>query len=176
MAALDSIAEALAMIQRNKDAWCEAELYRLKGELLLIQNASNQIEAESHFRRALDISRQQNARSLELRAAMSLNKLREASGGQKAIEAQQILQEIYSGFKEGFDTADLRDAKVLLGKWGQSESCISMDEKELLHVYRSQQSHRTPLPGRDLQSEKAALPSRSHCLAREWRAANDLRR
>ena len=90
-----------------------AELYRLKGEFLLMQGESLE-EVETSILRAIKIARQQEAKSLELRAAMSLSRL---LGGQgKAHEARQILAETYNWFTEGFDTADLKEAKVLLNE------------------------------------------------------------
>jgi predicted ATPase len=87
--------------------WWEAELYRLKGKLLPVG-----AEAEACFGRAIQVARQQGARSLELRAAMSLSRLWQREG--KAAEARQTLAEIYSWFTEGFDTADLQAARALL--------------------------------------------------------------
>ena len=90
----------------------EAELYRLKGDLLLALFEENQAEAEESFRRAIDIARRQGAKSLELRAVMSLSRLWQKQGKQE--EARQMLAEIYGWFTEGFDTADLKEAKELL--------------------------------------------------------------
>jgi predicted ATPase len=87
-------------------------LYRVKGELLLRRSAEHQAEAESCFRQALEIARRQGAKSLELRAAMSLSRLWQRQG--KRAEARQLLAEVYGWFTEGFDTPDLQEAKVLL--------------------------------------------------------------
>jgi predicted ATPase len=89
-----------------------AELYRIQGELLLSQTISNGEQAETCFKGALDISRREHAKSLELRAAMSLSRLWQSQG--KKAQAQQLLAEIYGWFTEGFDTADLKAAKELL--------------------------------------------------------------
>jgi predicted ATPase len=89
-----------------------AELHRLKGELLLLQNASGTTEAESCFREAIEIAQRQQAKSWELRATMSLARLLAKMG--KCAEARAILAEIYGRFSEGFDTPDLKDAKALL--------------------------------------------------------------
>jgi tetratricopeptide (TPR) repeat protein len=115
------LAEALAAVQNNNAArYYEAELYRLKGELLL-QKAVEQgalletsllAEAEACFRQALDVARYQRGKSLELRAAMSLSRLWQQQG--KYVEARQMLTEIYGWFTEGFDTLDLQEAKTLL--------------------------------------------------------------
>jgi predicted ATPase len=103
--------EALADVRRG---WrcCEAELYRLKGELLLEASAEGKAEAEACFHKALDIARHQQARSLELRAAVSLSRLWQGQG--KRAAAHQLLLAIYDWFSEGFETTDLREAKVLL--------------------------------------------------------------
>ena len=90
----------------------EAEVYRLKGALLLARSAEKHAEAETCFRQAIDIARQQQAKSLELRAATSLSRLWQRQD--KRVEAQQLLAPIYSWFTEGFDTADLQEGKTLL--------------------------------------------------------------
>jgi predicted ATPase len=90
----------------------EVELYRLKGELLLMRTSEHHAEAESCFRQALEIARHQRAKSLELCAAMSLARLWQRQG--KRSEACELLAPIYSWFTEGFDTADLQEAKALL--------------------------------------------------------------
>jgi predicted ATPase len=90
----------------------EAELYRLKGELLLRQAVPDGTQAEACFQQALAIARRQQARSWELRAAMSLARLWQQQG--KQGEARQLLEEVYGWFTEGFDTADLQEAKALL--------------------------------------------------------------
>jgi predicted ATPase len=90
----------------------EAEAHRLKGELLVRQDGSNATEAQSCFERAIEISRKQSAKSLELRATMSLGRLLAKQG--RGDEARTMLADIYGWFTEGFDTADLIDAKALL--------------------------------------------------------------
>jgi predicted ATPase len=90
----------------------EPELYRVKGELLLRQPVPDALEAENCFRQALDSARRQEAKSLELRAAMSLSRLWQQQG--KGVEAYELLAPIYHWFTEGFDTADLQEAKALL--------------------------------------------------------------
>jgi predicted ATPase len=112
---LETLAEALAMLAESGVRWWEAELYRLRGELLL--NAERGVRdaastAEECFHEALNIARRQQAKSLELRAAMSLIRLWQQQG--KQVEARQILLPLYGWFTEGFDTADLREAKALL--------------------------------------------------------------
>jgi predicted ATPase len=111
-AGLAVLAEALTHSDTTGERWCEPELYRLKGELLLQQNSDHRAEAETCFHDALDIARSQQAKSFELRAATSLTRLWQSQG--KREEAQQVLGDIYGWFTEGFDTADLQDAKTLL--------------------------------------------------------------
>ncbi|MBI2486824.1 MAG: AAA family ATPase [Deltaproteobacteria bacterium] len=111
---LTVLAEALAVVRKNEERYYEAELYRLKGELLLALSAENQADAETCFRQAIDVARQQCAKSLELRAVMSLSRLWHEQG--KKEEAREMLAESYGWFTEGFDTRDLKEAKELLEK------------------------------------------------------------
>ena len=96
------------------ERWYEPELHRLKGALLLQQSSSNHTEAESCFHQAMAVAQNQHAKSLELRVATSLARLWQQQG--KTAPALQRLAEIYDAFAEGFETADLRQAKVLLEK------------------------------------------------------------
>jgi predicted ATPase len=110
---LDAIAEALAQVASTNERFYEAKIYRVKGELLLKHGGSNTAaEAESCFRQALDISRVQRAKSWQLRAATSLARLWRDQG--RRAEAHDLLASVYGWFTEGFDTADLKDAKALL--------------------------------------------------------------
>jgi predicted ATPase len=113
---LGALEEALAAVQHNEEHHYEAEVYRLKGELLLQQSAAQQGEAEEHFQQALDIARRQQAKSLELRAAVSLSRLWQRQG--QRTEAYDLLAPVYGWFTEGFDTADLQEAKALLEELG----------------------------------------------------------
>jgi predicted ATPase len=136
--ALRLLAEALALTHQYGGHFYEAEVHRLTGEILLMRDAGGSVagspppdlsmidaregeatgpssrhtEAESCFRQALDIARRQQAKSLELRAAMSLSPLWQGQG--RRAEAYQLLAPIYGWFTEGFDTADLQEAKALL--------------------------------------------------------------
>ena len=92
--------------------WWEAELYRLQGELLLQLPSPDVPQAEAAFLRALDVARRQQAKALELRAALSLARLWQGQGQRAA--ARQLLAESYRWFTEGFDTADLQEARGLL--------------------------------------------------------------
>jgi predicted ATPase len=109
---LTVLTEALTLVDTTGERWYEAELHRLKGALLLQQNADNQAEADTSFQHALDITRNQQAKSFELRTATSLARLWQQQG--KQVEAHELLAPIYDWFTEGFDTADLQDAKALL--------------------------------------------------------------
>jgi predicted ATPase len=106
------LAEALAVVDKNGERWWAAEVFRLQGELLLQQAVPDSAQAETCFRQALDIARHQQAKSWELRAAMSLHRLWRRQG--KRAAAHALLAEAYDGFTEGFDTADLQEAKALL--------------------------------------------------------------
>ncbi len=107
---LSALAEALAVLDNTGQHSWEAELYRLKGELLM--QTESTADAEACFRQAIEIARRQQAKSWELRAAMSLSRLWQKQGKQE--EARQLLTEIYAWFTEGFDTPDLQEAQVLL--------------------------------------------------------------
>ena len=110
--ALRLTSEALDVASRTEDRCCEAELHRLRGELLLAHAATNQRQAESCFRQALTVARRQQAKSWELRAAMSLSGLWQQQG--KRAPARQLLAEVYHWYTEGFDTPDLQEAQALL--------------------------------------------------------------
>jgi predicted ATPase len=110
------LAEALAMAHCTGERNHEAELYRLQGELLLSQEVSDSTGAAEGFGQALAIARHQQAKSLELRAALSLSRLWQRQG--RRVEARELLAPVYGWFTEGFDTADLQEAKALLEKFG----------------------------------------------------------
>jgi predicted ATPase len=109
---LSALNEALAMAHNNDAHEYEAEMHRLRGELLLKQNDSNAAEAENCFERAIEIARNWSAKSWELRATISLSRLLAQQG--RSNEARTMLADVYNWFTEGFDTADLKDAKALL--------------------------------------------------------------
>jgi predicted ATPase len=106
------LTEALTLVDTTGERVWEPELYRLKGALLLQQHADNQADAESCFAQAIAIAQTQQAKSLELRATSSLARLWKQQG--KRQEAHDLLAPVYGWFTEGFDTADLKDAKALL--------------------------------------------------------------
>jgi predicted ATPase len=141
---LATIEEAVHLTETYANVWWAAEVYRLKGELLLTATGQttihrsdgrgpsrvgratsvasdpghpvlpSQAEAEAYLQKALEIARQQEAKSLELRAVMSLGQLWQAQG--KTTQARQVLTAVYSWFTEGFDTRDMREARVLLAR------------------------------------------------------------
>ena len=112
-AALVSVAAGAQAVEKMGGAPLEAELYRLKGEALLA-GAGTVSEAETAIEKAIDVARRQNAKSWELRGAMSLARLRRQQG--RPQEAVALLAPILGWFTEGFDTADLKEAKALLDK------------------------------------------------------------
>jgi class 3 adenylate cyclase/predicted ATPase len=111
-AGLAVLTEALTLADATGERWYEPELYRLKGALLVQQHADHQADAESCFQHALAIARHQQAKSFELRTATSLARLWQQQG--KRQEAHDLLAPVYNWFTEGFDTADLQEAKALL--------------------------------------------------------------
>jgi predicted ATPase len=112
-AALASVAAALKAVEKTGGAPLEAELYRLRGEALLV-GAGALSEAEAAIQQAIDVARRQNAKSWELRGAMSLARLRRQQG--RPQEAAALLAPIFAWFTEGFDTADLQAARTLLAE------------------------------------------------------------
>jgi predicted ATPase len=106
--------EALAEVEARGRRVYEAEFHRLRGEFLLMQTRSNESLAEASFREAIKIARCEQAKSWELRATMSLARL--LMGGRGRAEGRKMLAEIYIWFTEGFDTADMKEAKALLGE------------------------------------------------------------
>jgi predicted ATPase len=109
---LTAVTEALTLVGQNGECFHEAELHRLQGELLLQQPTPAIPQALTCFRQALEVARRQEAKLLELRAAMSLARLWQRQG--KRAEARELLTPIYGWFIEGFDTADLQEAGALL--------------------------------------------------------------
>lgn len=106
------LTEAFALVERTADRHFEAELYRVKGELLLTQAIPNPQQAERCFQQALAIARQQHAKAWELRTAVRLSRLWQQQGKRDA--ARQLLAEVYGWFTEGFDISDLQEAQRLL--------------------------------------------------------------
>ena len=112
---LNAVKEAFTELEEIDERYFEAELHRLKGELLLISGEGCEAQAEACFWRAIEVARRQRAKSWELRATTSLCRLWRAQEEQhKTAEARQLLQAIYDWFTEGFDTPDLKEAETLL--------------------------------------------------------------
>jgi predicted ATPase len=104
--------EAITTIETTKERWMEAEVHRPAGEIALLSANRDAAKAEAYFERALAVARQQQAKSWELRASMSLARLWRDQG--KAQQARELLAPVYGWFTEGFDTLDLKEAKALL--------------------------------------------------------------
>jgi tetratricopeptide (TPR) repeat protein len=115
--AFASLDDALRFVEQSGERYYEAELHRLRGELLLVcGRTSDEEEIQGCFRKAIEVARKQDAKSWELRATTSLARLLNKQG--RRDEARTMLAEIYGWFTEGFDTADLKDAKALLDELG----------------------------------------------------------
>jgi predicted ATPase len=106
------IKEAAQAVKTTKERWCEADIYRMAGEIALISPERDAVKAEEYFERARTVARQQQAKSWELRTAMSLARLWRDQG--KGQQARELLAPVYGWFTEGFDTRDLKEAKALL--------------------------------------------------------------
>jgi len=106
------ITEAMSTIEKTKETWCEAEVYRVAGEIALMSPESDTARAEAYFERSLEIACEQQAKSWELRATMSMARLWRDQ--RKRNEARKLLAPVYGWFAEGFDTRDLKEAKALL--------------------------------------------------------------
>jgi predicted ATPase/class 3 adenylate cyclase len=107
-----SVGEAMTAIETTKETWCEAEVHRIAGEIALKSPDPDPTKAQAYFERALAVALQQQAKSWELRAAMSMARLWRDEG--KRQQAHELLAPIYGWFTEGFDTLDLREARALL--------------------------------------------------------------
>ena len=108
------IGEAMTVAETTNERWCEAEINRLTGEIALQLPELGSSQAEAYFERALAVAREQQAKSWELRAAMSMARLWRDRG--KPEQAYELLARVYGWFGEGFDTRDLKEAKALLNE------------------------------------------------------------
>jgi predicted ATPase len=106
------IEDAIDKVERSNEKWCEADVNRVAGEVALSSSAPDTQEAEKYFERALNVARQRQMKSHELRAAMSMARLWRDQG--KVRQARELLTPVYDWFSEGFDTRDLKEAKALL--------------------------------------------------------------
>ena len=102
----------MTAVETTKERWCEADVHRIAGDIVLTAREPDAAKAEACFERALSVARQQQAKSWELRAAMSLARLWRDQG--KVQQARELLAPVYGWFTEGFDTRDLKEAKALL--------------------------------------------------------------
>ena len=116
-AGLRFLDEASTVMDSTQERFYEAEMHRVQGMLVLAQAADQHAQAETCFQHALDVARRQQARSWELRAAISLARLWQQQG--KRAEAHELLAPVYGWFTEGFDTADLQEAETLLDELGE---------------------------------------------------------
>ena len=107
-----ALAKRTTIVETTKEKWYEAEIHRIAGEIALMSPEPDAVKAEAYFERALAVARAQQAKSWELRAAMSLARLWRDQG--KRDEARDLLAPVYGWFTEGFDTLDLKEAKALL--------------------------------------------------------------
>ena len=110
------IAEAIDAVETTKERWCEPDIRRIAGEIALISPERNAANAEAYFEHALAVARQQQAKSWELRAVMSMARLWCDQG--KVPQARELLAPVYGWFTEGFETRDMKDAKALLEELG----------------------------------------------------------
>ena len=110
------IGEATKMVETTKERWFEADVHRYGGEVALLSSEPDAAKAQTYFERALAVARQQQAKSWELRASMSLARLWRDQG--KVQQARALLAPVYGWFTEGFDTRDLKEAKALLEQLG----------------------------------------------------------
>ena len=106
------ISEAIIAVQTTNESWYEADIHRIAGEIALTSPEPDAVKAEAYFERALAVAHQQQAKSWELRAAISMARLWRSQG--KRQQAREQLAPVYGWFTEGFDTLDLKEAKVLL--------------------------------------------------------------
>ena len=109
---MNCLDEAMKIIDTNHERYWEAEVYRVRGELLVLDPKPDVAKAEAYFNRALDVARKQQAKFLELRGAISMARLWRDQG--KVKEARELITPVYGWFTEGFDTRDLKEAKTLL--------------------------------------------------------------
>ena len=120
---LAKLAEALELVDQNGEYFWEGEIYRVQGELLRKQSSESEEKAEECFRQALNVTRQRHLKTFELRAAASLARLWQSQD--KRRDAYELLEPVYSWFTEGFDTADLKDARLLLDELSADSSALT---------------------------------------------------
>jgi TolB-like protein/Tfp pilus assembly protein PilF len=154
---LSLLAEALAFAEQSGERFFEAEIYRLRGELLLKSEAP-QAEVEECFHQAIKAAQRQQAKSLELRGVTSLARLWQKHG--KHEEARRMLAEIYGWFTEGFDTADLQEAKALLDELQLQVSTGSVSDSPVeSRLPPLQEAHDSEASGRSRSTYRTDVPS-----------------
>ena len=116
------VGEAKTVLQTSNEKWYEPDVHRIAGQVTLMAPEPDAAKAEAHLERALSVARQQQAKSWELRAAMSLAHLWRDQG--KVQQARELLAPVYGWFTEGFDTRDLKDAKALLAELAPRASSV----------------------------------------------------
>jgi predicted ATPase len=114
------LAEATTTVEATNERWCEAEVNRIAGQIALLSLQADAAKSEAYFEKALAVAREQQAKSWELRAAMSMARLWRDQG--KRNEARDLLAPVYGWFTEGFDTRDLKEAKALLDELSDARS------------------------------------------------------
>ena len=112
-----SIGKAMTAVETTGERWYEAEIHRISGEITLLSQKPDPVKAEGSIQRAFAVAREQQAKSWELRAAMSMARLWRDQG--KRQQAHDLLAPVYGWFTEGFDTLDLKEARTLLGELAQ---------------------------------------------------------
>jgi predicted ATPase len=115
--AMRCIGEAMAAVETAKERWCEAEVNRIAGEIALLSSEPDLAKAEAYFERALAVAREQQAKSWELRAAMSMARLWRDQG--RRPQARDILAPVYGWFTEDFGTLDMKQARAMLDELAQ---------------------------------------------------------
>ena len=141
----------MTVVETTKERWCEAEIHRMAGEIALKSPEPDAAKAEAYFERALAVARQQQAKSWELRAAMSMARLWRDQG--KRDEARELLAPVYGWFTEGFDTLDLKEAKALLDELGSLRTRSSLRHPGLAHA---------------VIERARAEPDKSDCRSTAW--------
>jgi predicted ATPase len=137
-----SIHEAITTVERIKEGWCEAEVYRTAGEIMLLSSKRDAAKAEAYFSHGLKIAASQKAKTWELRSAMGMARLWRDQG--KCDEAYELLAPIYGWFTEGFATRDLKDAKALWSYWSQES--VKLASKGARHESETD-NHGEPICG-----------------------------
>ncbi len=165
------LSEAFVEMEAGSERVRETELYRIKGELLLTQNASNAAEAEHSFRKAIEVARRQEAKFYELRATMSLAELFQKQG--KTDEARKMIAEIYGWFTEGFGTVDLGEMPNRCSTNLAAEESMPLRENAITKMRPMRSSarsaaHSSSKPARSAGLSIMLVPSSARSAASGW--------